>query len=277
MKKVFLFAIALMALMSCEKSHVEEKGEKVISFHISGNFARNYEEMSTRASASDAGITDIWVFDYQDGVLVQSVRQADTDSDFGTPQLTLSYGHHDLKVVASKGIAPGISNSMISWTKVLDTFTLDYPLDVVASSDDNLSLSLERAVSGIKLVMTDEVPSNTKSISLSYARSLSLSLPSLIAGEASVSAVTNDIPSSWTGKTGGSFSVYTLCPTDEMITDVHVTVKSADNSVLSDFTIPDVEIRKNRITTLTGEVFSRGSGFSVTINDTWDEGIEVKF
>lgn len=43
----------------------------------------------------------------------------------------------------------------------------------------------------------------------------------------------------------------------------------ADGSVLTSFSLPDVSLRRNRLTTLTGEVFNRSNGFTITVDDQW--------
>lgn len=277
-----------MALAACQHVSVNDvvdrpDGEpsKVFTFNVKGDFVTNFEEMSTRASVrltndNTAGMTDIWVLDYQDGVLVNQVHQASGGDSFGAPKMALAYGHHNIKLIAAKGAEPMLTATSLSWGRVKDTFVLDYPVDVVASTNGNRAPELKRAVSGVTLVMTDVVPSNAKSIKVEYMRSQSLALPSLVASSASVSGVENDFPASWVGQTG-SFSVYTLCPTDEMTTDVHVVVTAKDGTTISDFTIEDVQLKKNRMTVLTGECFGRGSGFSVSIDDTWNEGLNVSF
>lgn len=279
-----------MVLASCEKVNVqeiinnqqqEEKRTKDFVFHLKGDFLTSYDEMGTRASVrleneTTPSVTDLWVLDYVDGVLVQQVHQVPEDENWGRPQMALTYGHHDIKFIASKGTTPVLTASALSWAKVLDTFTLNYPIDVTASSNGNRAPELKRAVSGVTVVMTDVVPSNAKSIKVEYMRSQSLALPSLVASAASLSGVENDFPASWVGQTG-SFSVYTLCPTDEMTTDVHVVVTAKDGSTISDFTVADVALKKNRMTVLTGECFGRGSGFSVAIDDAWEESFSVNF
>ena len=83
-------------------------------------------------------------------------------------------------------------------------------------------------------------------------------------------------PRSSVYKTGLSLTTYTLCD-EELTTDVVVTVTGDDNALISQFTVSDVSVKKNRITTLTGDVFGRGNGFSVAIDDSWDEGLDVNF
>ena len=289
MKKILLMATMLATLTACEhyeftEETTNDKGEivasKAFTFHLKGDFTTSFEEM-TRAAVrlendNTAGITDIWVLDYQDGKLLQQVHQVASDADFGHPQMNLTYGHHDVKFIASKGTVPVLSASALSWQKVLDTFTLDYPVDVVASSNGNRAPELKRAIGGVKIVATDAVKNGTQKVSVTMKRSLSLALPTLAPSEATESANELSITSSQWDKTGLALTTYTLCD-EEIITDVVVTVTGADNVVISQFTVSDVSVKKNRITTLTGEMFGRGNGFSVAIDDSWDEGLDVNF
>lgn len=289
MKKILLMATMLATLTACEhyeftEETTNDKGEivasKAFTFHLKGDFTTSFDEM-TRAAVrlendNTAGITDIWVLDYQDGKLMQQVHQVSTDTDFGHPQMNLTYGHHDVKFIASKGTVPVLSASELSWTKVLDTFTLDYPVDVVASSNGNRAPELKRAIGGVKIVATDVVKNGTQKVSVTMKRSLSLVLPTLAPSEATESANEFSITSSQWDKTGLSLTTYTLCD-EELSTDVVVTVTGADNAVISQFTVSGVSVKKNRITTLTGDVFGRGNGFSVAIDDSWDEGLDVTF
>lgn len=300
MRKVLVAAAAAVVLAACQKVELadepngggnSEEPTKAFTFHLKGDFSTAYEDM-TRAAVrlendNTAGVTDVWVLDYSplptspdgEGVLVQSVHQHVGDNGFGSVPMSLTYGHHDIKLIAAKGADPALTASALSWGRVKDTFVLDYPVDVVASSNGNRAPELKRAVSGVKLVVTDVAPANAKEITVEYERSQSLALPSLVAGAAAVSGVTNSVPDGWKSATTEekAFSVYTLCPTDEMTTDVHVKVVATDGSVISDFTIEDVSLKKNRMTVLTGECFGRGSGFSVAIDDTWDEPLNSTF
>lgn len=289
MKRLFYLAALCAAIVACTPTNQpDNNGEyvpsgptKAFTFHVKGAFQTNYEEM-TRAGVrleenNTAGITDLWVLDYDaDGNLLQQSHQSSSDAGFGTVSMSLIYGHHDVKFIASKGTDANLTASGISWTKAHDTFTLDYPIDVVASSNGNRAPELKRAVSGVTLVMTDNVPANAQSIKVEYMRSQSLALPSLVAEAVSLSGVENNFPASWIGQTG-AFSVYTLCPTDEITTDVHVVVKATDGSTISDFTIEGVTLKKNRLTQLTGEVFGRGSGFQVSVDADWDAPLEINF
>ena len=289
MKKILLMATMLATLTACDhyeftEETTNDKGEivasKAFTFHLKGYFTTSFEEM-TRAAVrlendNTAGITDIWVLDYQDGKLLQQVHQVASDADFGHPNMKLTYGEHNIKFVASKGVNPTLTASALTWAKVLDTFVLDYHVDVVASSNGNRAPELKRAIGGVKIVSTDVVKNGTQNVSVTMKRSLSLALPALAPNEATASANEFSITSSQWDKTGLSLTTYTLCD-EELTTDVVVTVTGDDNALISQFTVSDVSVKKNRITTLTGDVFGRGNGFSVAIDDSWDEGLDVNF
>ena len=285
-----MFATVLFALVACQKideasdvtggSAVDLTPTKSFTFHVKGDFTKSFEDM-TRAGVrleenNTAGVTDLWVLDYVDGTLVQQLHQSITDANFGHPSMSLTYGHHDIKFIASKGDSPMLTTSSLSWQKVKDTFTLDYPVDVVASSNGNRAPELKRAIGGVKIVATDAIKNGTQKVTVTMKRSLSLALPALAPNEATASANEFSITSSQWEKTGLALTTYTLCD-EEIITDVVVTVTGADNVVISQFTVSDVSVKKNRITTLTGDVFGRGNGFYVAIDDAWDEGLDVNF
>lgn len=278
MRKLYLSTVGLFLLASCASNDEPSSvSQKLMTFNIQGDFTSNYEDMS-RASATDAGMTDIWAFDYVDGILKQQVHQSSTSADFGTIQLPMSYGTHSVKFVASKGDAPVLSGSPLSitWTKPKDTFTLDYPLTVAPSDNGARTPQLQRAVSAVKLLFTDKVPTNASEIQITIDRSTSLSIQTLTAGDATPGTNILAIPATWLGKSGGDITTYTLCD-DEITTDVSVLVLDTGGNSLSSFTVKDVTLKRNRITTLKGEVFSRGSAFTVSVNDTWDQGLEVEF
>ena len=223
MKKILLMATMLATLTACEhyeftEETTNDKGEivasKAFTFHLKGDFTTSFEEM-TRAAVrlendNTSGITDIWVLDYQDGKLLQQVHQVASDADFGHPNMKLTYGEHNIKFVASKGVNPALTASALTWAKVLDTVVLDYPVDVVASSNGNRAPELKRAIGGVKIVATDVVKNGTQKVSVTMKRSLSLALPALAPNEATASANEFSITSSQWDKTGLSLTTYTL-------------------------------------------------------------------
>lgn len=283
--------MAAMGLTACQHYSIEEisqeqgttvtKDGRLFTFHLKGDFTTSFDEM-TRAAVrlendNTAGITDIWVLDYQDGKLMQQVHQTPNDESFGTVAMNLTYGHHDVKFIAAKGTEPVLTASAISWGRVKDTFVLDYPVDVSASSNGNRAPELKRAISGLRIVMSDAIPANAKTITLTLGkRSQSLTLPGLSALPYSESSADIDCSSN-TGVKGASVAIYTLAGDEEWTSTASIAAKDAQGKVITSVDLPDVVLRRNRMTTLTGEVFNRTSGFSVAIDDAWDEELTGEF
>lgn len=74
----------------------------------------------TRAALSANGkqLTDLYILDYDktSGKLLQVLHQTYTAADFAEPDLTLDYGDHVLKVVATRSTEPTLWDAQkISW------------------------------------------------------------------------------------------------------------------------------------------------------------------
>lgn len=285
------------ALAACEKISVDamdgENGgggnfenaslSKPFTFHVKGDFTTNYDDM-TRAAVrleekNEAGVTDVWVLDYVDGVLVQSAHQSSTQTGitFGSVPMALTYGHHDIKLIASKGTDAVLTASALTWGRVKDTFVKDYPVYVVASSNGNRAPELARAISGLKVVISDAIPQDAKYVVLTLGkRSQSLTLPGLSALPYSESSAEIDCSGS-RGAKDVAVAIYTLAGDEEWASTASISVKKEDGTVITSFDLPEVTLKRNRMTVLTGEVFNRTSGFSVAIDNTWDADLTDTF
>jgi len=158
MKKYMLMALAVAAITACEKvdipdnaseepASVVEGKTKKFTFTVKGDFGTpTFTRGYLQADGKD--MTDLWVLDYVDGVLVQQVHQTNDDDDFGTPTMNLAYGVHHVYLVASRGATPTLNTEshMISWSAVRDTFWKDYEVSVVATSNGNRAVTLCRRV-----------------------------------------------------------------------------------------------------------------------------------
>lgn len=296
MKKLFIMLAAVLLASSCEKinlneelpdggNEVEKPSEvksKAFTFHVKGDFQTIQEDM-TRAAVrleenNTASITDLWVFDYVEGVCVQQKHQSSTDADFGHPQMNLTYGEHNIKFVASKGVTPSVTASGISWTKVMDTFCLDYPVTVSASSNGNRAPELKRCITCLTIENTDAIPANAKEIQITMTNRYGmLTLPSLAGSGESVFTNTLAFQTGDAGTTGLKMNTYSLCPSESFKVDVRVKVIGKDNSTISEFEVDDVELKMNRKTVLKGECFDRSNGFSVSVDDEWETSSTVEF
>lgn len=270
-------------LLSCSSVHPSpdaEPSKAAYTFRISGEFSTSYDPMTRAALAQGTeAVSDLWVLDYVNGTCVHSEHQVSTQEGFGTVQMSLSYGHHDLCFVASRGTVPVLSDRALAWQKVLDTFTCGCAIDVTPSSGGGREVELKRAVSGVAVQNTDAVPSNAKRMEVTLSdRYEVLALPSLTGSGGAAYTNTFSLAQAVAGTRNIQFNTYTLCPSDDVFTtDVTVRVIANDNSVMSEFTIEGVELLRNRRTILKGDCFMRSGSFSVGIDDAWLEESTMNF
>lgn len=71
---------------------------------------------------------------------------------------------------------------------------------------------------------------------------------------------------------------YAFLATDEQTMDITIEALDVDETVLFTKLVPNVPLRRNRVTTLTGQVFTAGiSSATFQVDSDWLEGNEVPF
>lgn len=288
MKKYLLMALAVAALTACEKLEMPESASdeienaavegktKKFTFTVKGDFGTPaFTRGYLQADGKD--MTDLWVLDYMDGALVQQLHQTNEDEDYGTPTMNLAYGAHHVYFVASRGVSPVLStdNHIITWGTVRDTFWKDYEVSVVATSNGNRAVTLDRVATKMKVAITDEVPANCASVTITPALwyyGLDYMDGSAVQGQEK--SVTVAVPSSYVGTNGELFiSIYGMANASEYTTDVSIAAKDGDEDVIGAATIGDAPFKRNRTTEYSGYLFNSGGAMSVSLSDTWETSI----
>ena len=257
--------------MLAEDEGTEGKILKNVRVHVNGDFG---SPTFTRALEADGKeMTDLWVFDYMGDELVQTIHQTTDDTDFGEPNVLMEYGDHDLYFVASRGLNPEVDDveHTITWSNVRDTFWKTITMNVNSTSATSVDVTLERVVTKLKLNIQDKVPAGLVNITIT-PEEWNYGIDYLTGEPASVddSPITIDVPSSYVGTTGNlSVSVFSLSGDSEWTTDVTVAAKNGSNGTISSVHIDDVPLLANRATVYSGNLFTSGSTFTLSINDTW--------
>ena len=286
MKKCVFFALAAMVLTACEKEIVSNgqngvttSDEKIVgkkfTFTVKGDFTSEWKAVTRGYLAADGkDMTDLWVLDSMDGALVQQVHQSDnTAEDFGKPVMQMAYGSHQVYFIASRGVSPVLDTDAhtITFGNVRDTFWKRYDVSVVATSNGNRAVTLDRVVTKLRLTFTDEVPAEANSISIVphtwyYGLDYTTGQPASAQTDA---ATVITIPDASKGQTGIQASLFGFSGTDEWNTDVVISSRTSTDAVLGSATIAAAPFKANRVSDYSGPLFSAGGSLSLLLNGEW--------
>lgn len=253
---------------------------KKFTFTLKGDFSDEWKPVTRGYLAADGkDITDVWVLDYMDGVLVQQLHQSDnTAEDFGKPVMNLAYGAHQVYFIASRGVSPVLDTDAhtITFGNVRDTFWKRYDVSVVATSNGNRAVTLDRVVTKLRLTFTDEVPATANSISIVphtwyYGLDYTTGQPASAQTDA---ATVITIPDSSKGQTGIQASLFGFSTAAEWITDVVISSRTAADAVLGSATIAAAPFKANRVSDYSGPLFSAGGSMSLSLNGEWQDSYQ---
>lgn len=275
MKKIFVIAAVAMVFASCGKEVNgfvdDENGEKRVTFNLEGNWN---SPVFTRGSLSADGkeMTDLWLFDYVDGVLVQSLHQVSTDADFGEPSPTLTYGQHKIYFVVSRGGSPSVNGTVISWASIRDTFWKSLSVSVGGSSQSSYSVTMERVVTKLKITATDAVPDGTATVVVLperwyYGLDYLTGEPADLHDSEEMKA---SVPEAYVGTTGLAVSFFGFSSATEWTTPLTVSARDGENDIIGMVNVAAAPFMANRATEYSGSLFTSGGAFAITLNDEWD-------
>ena len=285
---VTVFAIALIAVFftSCSREDCPELPESRLDIGINGDSIRDLATIHfvcqgdfemrhfTRSLEADGkSMTDLWVLDYIGTTLAQQIHQVSTDTDFGTPTLNLSVGNHHIYFIASRGSGATLSteNHTITFTRVLDTFYKDYDINVTATSNGSRSVTLDRIVTKLTTVITDEIPTGAATFNITpeaWHYGIDYVSGNPTAATAS-KTITINIPSSEIGVTGERLNIFGFSADDEWTTNLTLNCKKADGTILGSAVLANVPLKRNRITEYTGPLFSSSGATTVGLSTDW--------
>ena len=279
-------ALAVATLTACEKEIITEEDTTVsdgsviektkkFTFALKGDFSNDWKPV-TRGylSADGKDMTDLWLFDYVDGQLVQQLHQSDnTAEDFGQPVMNLSYGTHHVYFVASRGASPVLNTTdgTITWSSVRDTFWKDYEVSVVSTSNGNRAVTLDRVVTKLMLAFTDVISNDAFSINFTpatwyYGLNYKTGEPT----DATTSqTIVTTLPDSYKGQSGVVLSYFSISPSDEWTSNISLNSKDGDNHIIGQANITSVPFVRNRQTEYSGPLFTSGGSMSLSLDGDW--------
>lgn len=270
-KQILILAAGALLFAACCKDATETP-TKSVTFDCSGDWTQNTKDLTSNGSS----MTDVWVFDYVDNTLVQTIHQDDnTAADFGSPSLNLSFGTHTLYFVASRGLTPTVNTTAhtITWIKPYDTFHKALTL-TVDNSTGSQAVTLERMVGKLKMTINDAIATGTTQFIVTpatwyYGMDYTDGSPT---ASASNQAITISCPSNYVGESGKFLTVFTFSSSAQWNTNVTLAASNG-TSTISSVAINNVPIQRNRSTEYSGNLFTNNGSTTITLNDTWGDPI----
>ena len=216
-------------------------------------------------------LTDLYFF--VDGEL--ACHQHNSQAYFGTIELELEYGEHDVAVVATRSDGQHVTNGVLEVEALKPTFGLRERI-MILDVNDSFVLEITRITASLLVEINDEIPAGASFVRIHIADKYDdLSVSDFCWVNAY--AYTKDIPiDGMVGNTGVVLSIAMLCPQylSAYSTDVDITIYNENGGVISHHAIDDVPIKSNTKTRIFGDFFTPIS-FSVMVNYDWDEGVDV--
>ena len=276
-----LVAVACLLCVSCiQNPPVEARRTKKVVFTIKTlNVVtepmqiRNSDGMRAPIYDDTDGqeLTDLYFF--VDGEL--SCHQHNSQTDFGTIELELEYGYHDVTVVATRSDDQQLTNGVLEVEALKPTFGLRERITIL-DTDDSFVLEITRITASLLVEINDAIPEGASFVRIQIADKYDDLSVSDFSG-LNAYAYTKDIPiDCMVGNTGVVLSIAMLCPQYLYVysTDVDITIYNENGGVISHHAIDDVPIKSNTKTRIFGDFFTPMS-FSVMVNYDWDEGVDV--
>lgn len=281
MKKLLLIMLAAVLATACEKDMTDEMAgdepeqtaakTKKFTFTVKGDFGA---PTFTRAylQADGQSMTDLWVYDWNDSALVQTVHQTPEDADWGTPSLSLTYGKHHVYFLASRGTSPAVSNDTVVWDTPRDTFWKKYDVEVVSSSNGNRAVTLDRVATKLRVVLTDVVKAGCDTLTVipdKWYYGISYKTGKALCVKKKARSVA--VPASYVGTAGLSVSIYGISDDTEWNTDVAIVASDSLGKTMASATITDAPFVRNRATEYSGTLFHSSGTNEVTLSGDWKE------
>lgn len=286
--------------MEREDANDESEGVKEIVMHV-GGIVWSYEDSGicdapSNGSRRDAAARDaatraleangevmkeLWVFDVIGDSCELVCRQTDVDDNFGSVSMKLSYGNHRLAVICSRGEGSGVdvSNGLIAWDKVRDTFWNVVDCDVAKTGNTDISVTLKRVAARMRVTVNDVIPSDLKTISISgepWYKGIDVKTGEAIGGLSSIEGVEDvsslAVPSAYVGtKKKLAVSLWIMSKGEQWTEDVTVKMLGENGDVLSEVVCPGVPMQRNRVTNITGYFLSGGASGNIHLDDSWSD------
>lgn len=293
MNKIFKISNAVIIAISCLLATSCHKDIGTAKVHISVNdFAISQEEISKSSEnvADYAGVKAITLAFYKtsDGTeqykTTQMRADATTYTTFGHFDLSLPMGSYTM-VVLGYGLNEGEpaitltspTSATFGNNPARETFVATQSVNITNANDDvDISATLSRVISKLKITSTDGCTENAVNVRTTFSSGGKSFNPTT--GLATANAgFSNVLPiQSAVGNPTNSIT-YLFLATDEQTLNVTIDVLDAGGNSISHKVVSNVPFKRNRMTVLTGSVYSADVSGDFTVETDWLDDYNMDF
>ena len=279
MKKLIPLLIFALLFAACHKDNGTAK------VHVNVNdFAISQEDMSKSSEnvADYAGVKAITLAFYKtsDGTeqykTTQMRADATTYTTFGHFDFSLPMGSYTM-VVLGYGLNDGEpaitltspTSATFGNNPARETFAATQAVNITNANDDvDISATLSRVISKLKIHSTDGCTENAASVRTTFSAGGKSFNPTT--GLATANAgFSNVLPIQSAVGTPTNSITYLFLATDEQTVNVTIDVLDAGGNSISHKVVSNVPFKRNRMTVLTGSVYSADASGDFTVETDW--------
>lgn len=293
MKNFLSIAGMYLLLAACSNESVNEVNNDAlvpVKVHVSG-FSVSQEELPTTRAVQDVadynGVKAVTLAFYSGSTEVLKTTQlkddASTYTTFGDFDCSLPMGSYTMVVIA-RGQNEGDVFTLTSPTEAAytgdhsrETFAYTQVVNITSTSAVDISATLNRIVAKLQVISTDGKTANATNVRMTFAAGGKSFNPTSGLATANT-GFANTVPISAAVGSPSNSTSYVFLATDEQKIDVTIDALDVDGAVLFSKTVKDVPFKRNRLTRLTGSMYSNDAvSGSFQLETVWLTDVNVNF
>lgn len=291
---VFFAAFVLLVAASCTNNTIsvdDNQNLVPVRVHVEGFSVSQEMFPGTRAGqdiSEYTGVKTITVAFYtsegtEQSKTTQMRASLPAGDTFGDFSLSLPMGSYTMVVLASGSdyamtlTSPTQAGFDAQEEHVRETFAATQAVNVSSNEAVNINATLSRIISKVMVVSTDNRTADVANIRTTFSAGGTGFNPTT--GFATTNTgFSNTVRGSVVANSPSSATNYLFLATDEQMVNVTIETLDADGAVLFSKTVNNVPLRRNRVTTLTGAMFTNtGIAGAFQVNTDWLTENDVSF
>lgn len=296
MKKLSILLLLAITLFSCSKSPDEKPKEEQlydVSFNVE-TFSKDISNMKSASSLSEAVERLVYFVYNENNEFLYYKEFYNSEENFGNINDKLPEGSYNVIFFGHNGRFDGNDDEYffrgedekeptlmpVDGVPFNDSFYKKISINVPDDNSD-LSIELERVVGKLEIIFTDNIPSKVNKIEYSLTGTywgIELTYGSPFHQETVI--IDKYISDDEKDKPNYKLEFYSFSGGEKGAIKSSITIKcfDVDNNVITSKNITNIDIIRNKITRLSGEMFSstkdNENNFTLTLDTDWSEIIE---